>query len=415
METQHPSGKQDKQYVENRRHLASGEEEKHLALARSPDTAPEMLFYLGENGSEQVRAAVAENPASPQKIDLALSEDEAEQVRGKLALKISRLLKDCGEDEVCLIVGRIEQTLLKLARDHQPRIRQILAEELKASERVPRKVVDILARDEEDAVACPILRYSPLLTDTELSELVAAGLVESRLKSVAGRETVSKRLADAIVDTLEIPAVAELLVNKGADIREETMAEIVEMARATDALHGPLADNPNLSIRLMRRIAGFIAVALTDRMVEVHGVNPEEAQHILKRSRARIADEKFDADDTESVEQVIGRLDKAGVLDDEALRDAIEGRKKSLALAMLAHMADVPPEAVETIIATKDGRAITALAHKAGLEMRTALIMQSKLAYVSGSKFLSAKGGTDYPESPARLARALDPILSEYQ
>ena len=60
-------------------------------------------------------------------------------------------------------------------------MRQIIAEEIKHATGAPRDVVMRLARDVELIVAAPILEYSPLLTDSELLEVIAAGVVEGGL------------------------------------------------------------------------------------------------------------------------------------------------------------------------------------------------------------------------------------------
>ena len=67
------------------------------------------------------------------------------------------------------------------------------------------------------------MEYSPLLSDEDLLEIIAAGPVQGGLSAVARRSKVDVSIADAIVRANDIPAVAALLGNKNAQIREETL------------------------------------------------------------------------------------------------------------------------------------------------------------------------------------------------
>jgi uncharacterized protein (DUF2336 family) len=51
----------------------------------------------------------------------------------------------------------------RLAHDAVPRVRAILAEQIKASSQAPAHVVEVLAQDCELIVRAPILECSPLL------------------------------------------------------------------------------------------------------------------------------------------------------------------------------------------------------------------------------------------------------------
>src|SRR6185312_14087647 len=100
-----------------------------------------------------------------------------------------------------------------------------LAEEIKTLDCIPRFIAGTLARDVESMVAAPILEYSPLLSDVDLLEVVAAAKAEEVLAAVARRRPLSEPVADAIVMSLDIPAVAALLANPDAQIRRETLEE----------------------------------------------------------------------------------------------------------------------------------------------------------------------------------------------
>ncbi|MFX5252870.1 DUF2336 domain-containing protein, partial [Acinetobacter baumannii] len=81
---------------------------------------------------------------------------------------------------------------------------------------------------------------------------------------------LSYNVSDAVVATLDGPAVATLLANKSAQVREETLDTIIEHAASMENWHKPLVMRAELSLRAMRRIAGFVAASLIDELVDRH-------------------------------------------------------------------------------------------------------------------------------------------------
>jgi len=399
-----PDTRVSRRYRQERRVLEEGDVEARLDLARDNATHPEVLYYLAEDTESEVRRGVAANDTTPRQADALLTEDGDDEVRMELARKIARLLPGLSSEENRQLRERTLSVLDTLARDTLPKVRAIVSEEIKHSQAVPKDLVVRLARDVEDAVACPILEYSPLLGDDDLREIIAAGLTESALTAVARRKHVSEEVSDDVAGTLEIPAVAALLANPNAQIREETLDRIIEQAREVEELHAPLALRPQLSVRAMKRIAGFVASALVHRMLERNPIEENTADKILERVRERLLREGLEEADEDELIKQARDLYRRGVLDDEFVAEQIEANRRELLIQCLAVMSELPDKTVRKILTSKSGRAVTALAWEAGLTMRTAFKMQTELAIVSPSQLVPAKNGTDYPMSDDELA-----------
>ena len=162
-------------------------------------------------------------------------------MRAELAVKIARLMPGLSERESSHIFALTIETLECLARDAAVRVRAILAEEIKGLDCVPRDIALILARDVNAIVAAPILQYSPLLSDADLIEIIACGQIQQVLTAIASRKPLNEDVSYHLVQSLNVPAVAALLVNHDARIRKETMEQIVEQAEEINAWHMPLA------------------------------------------------------------------------------------------------------------------------------------------------------------------------------
>ncbi len=171
------------------------------------------------------------------------------------------------------------------------RVRAILAEEIKHSADVPKFIVSTLARDLESLVAAPVLEYSPLLSDTDLMEIIAAAKAEEVLAAIARRKPLDPKVADAIVSSLDIPAIAALLANPDARIREKTLDELAAQAEKVQAWHEPISLRTDLSRRAIWRIASFVGSSLIEQLVARYGLDEDIGHHLNKELRARLQDE----------------------------------------------------------------------------------------------------------------------------
>ncbi len=397
----HKTLPQQLSYEDALKALETHSDDLYRELAVREDAEPEMLYYLAQNSSQDIRECVAANPRTPIQADLILASDGNDDVRMELAKKINRLLPGLAPSEAEKIREQTIETIDTLARDKLPRVRQILAEEIKNSTEVPMEIIKRLAQDLEVIVSAPILEYSPLLGDEDLLEIIASGTASGALEAIAKRKVVSEPVSDAIVATLDIPAVAALLVNPNAQIREDTLDEIIESAEGIDAWHRPLVMRPDLSIRAVRRISGFVASSLITLLLERNNLEGDVLEGLKQRVRQRIQEEESLSSDTAEAAQIAqdeaARAWQEGRLDDTFVREAAEDGNRELVVESLALLTRLAPSLVNRIIESRQGKAITSLAWKAGLSMRVALKVQTFVAHVSPHAMVHARDGVDFP------------------
>ncbi len=377
--------------------LESGTDDQRKQLAARPDVRPEVLYFLAEDKSPEVRKLIAKNPSAPVQADEILKTDDSEEVRSELARKIGRLVPGLEKDEQSALREKAITVLEDLAKDQLPKVRAVIAEEIKSSSNVPKHIVDKLARDMEALVCGPILQYSPLLKDEDLREIIAAGATGTALEAIANREFVSEDVSNDIAASLEIPAIAALLTNHNAQIREDTLDQIISQAETVDDLHKPLALRPQLSIRAMKRIAGFVASALVHSMMEQSELDENQAEELLDRVRDRLENERVGDSEEAALAKKAQDYYNRKMLNDAFVVDQITHNRRELLIQCLAVMADLPATTIRQIIHSKSGRAVTALAWKAELSMHTAYELQTKFALVPTAQLLSGKDGHKYP------------------
>lgn len=396
--------------------------DRRLVASRA-DTQPEILFFLANDAAAEVRREIARNDATPRQADLLLCGDPDEEVRSGLARKIARLVPTLTADRV----GQLERMTLDiveaLARDQATAVRRAVAEVLKDSTGAPPQLIQQLARDLELSVSAPVLRHSPLLTDDDLLSIIGSQPMDGKLVAIAERAGLSGSVSEAVARTQSEAAVAALLGNGSAQIREETLDRIIDLAPKHEPWHGPLVRRPSLPPKAAARIAGFVSDQLL-KVLESRVDLPDDVRNAVRtaiqqrtkpQGGGRGGAEPLGIDDAEAEEAPKERpMDRArkahsaGKLDEEMIAGALTQGDRGFVLAALAVRANVPLDAVDKIIGGQSARGVTALCWKAKISMRLCRQVQLRVANIPPSSVLNAREGTHYPMSDSEMAWQLE-------
>ncbi len=402
------------------KHLARNADPKvrQLVAARS-DVSPELLFFLAADTAQAVRQEIAANPTTPGQADLLLAKDAEEGVRSVVLEKaVGRIPPNGSEPD-----GPLEKFTLKvltvLAEDPSPALRRMLSEAVQSLEHVPQSVVGSLVRDEESSVAEPVLRNSPQVTDEDLVSVLKTSPTRGRVAAIAQRPDLSQRVADAVVRTDDIDAVALLLGNESAQIREETLDHILAKAPARKSWHRPLVYRPNLTNAAVRRLARFVAVSLVEVLQQRHEMDEGTAEAVvatlrdrLRKNGAPLADEEpptdEEAPDGPSGAERARRMHAEGTLTEDEIDDAIFRGDRGFVVHGLALLAGVADSIVESILNAHSARGVVAIVWKAGLGMRLAMKVQLQIAQIAPASVIKARDGVDFPLTEQELTWQLE-------
>ena len=403
-------------YDESKRLARAGDREVRARLAGREDVRPEVLYFMAEDDSAEVRGRIAANLSTPRQADLILARDRDEAVREKLAHKIEVLLPELDADEQAQAHKYLVEVIEILAQDQVIRVRQIVAETLKEVASAPSHVIQRLARDAAEVVACPVLEFSPLLSDQDLLEIIESRGNSGRLGAISRRQGVGEQVTDAIVATRDEAAISALLNNGTAQIREEALDGLVAAALEVSAWREPLVRRPRLPASAVRKLAGFVAASLLDLLKVRDDLDRETARLVAREVERRIEDAAEEpgkkgvetAADGETAEKRAKHLFEAGELDDQVLIRALNGGDRDLVRHGLALRADLPLSLIDHILAAHSAKGVTALAWKADCAMRFASQLQLRLGGIAPNQVLNPRGGTDYPLSDEEMDWQLD-------
>ena len=410
------SGPSDKKHYEQAREAASSKHvDERRRLAGREDTEPEILYYLAEDPDENVRQAIAENKAAPRHADLLLARDGNPAVRSSLAEKIALLAPGLSADEQDKVRAMTYQVLEILAHDQMVRVREILSEILKDVADAPPALIRQLAWDAELAVSGPVLERSPVLSDDDLIEIVKSGPLSGALRAISRRQPVSTRVSDAIVGVDDEDAIAALLGNESAQIREETLDDLIDRAEGVSSWHAPLVKRPALSSAAAERLAEFVADSLLESLSrrndlpasvitrvrrEVHrrlkeGQSPDKVPDQAPAQRPP-APSRPASDMTGALEEAES-LYKKGQLSIKAVTDAIARGDRIFIIAALSVRAGLDVAVIEKGINTESQKGLVAFTWKAGFPAKVATQLQRFFLKVRPNDVLDATPSGGFP------------------
>ncbi len=370
-------------------------------LATRTDVTPEILYFLAEDPEPEIRKLIATNEATPAHADMMLAKDADQDVRGGLAAKVAKLSSGLSDDEQDTVRRMTREALEILARDQVARVRQILAETLVHVADAPTEVIRQLVWDSELVVAGPILQFSPVLTEADLLEIIESENVSGRLAAISQRDGLGTTLTDAIAATDDEEAVALMLSNPSAQIREEVLDRIIDRAADIESWHEPLVNRPVLPGRAAAKLARFVAHNLLESLEQRQDLPADILKEVRQVVEKRLAEEPPENPDKEktAVEDAHERAEQllaAGTLDEPVISKAIKNGDREFVIAGLSALSGLKMMVVRSVITNRSAKGMLAIAWKASLSARLAEILQRKLALV-GTKELLRADGNDYP------------------
>jgi uncharacterized protein (DUF2336 family) len=374
------------------------------ALAARDDLEPEIIYYLANDPDTEVRRLVARNDASPAKASLLLAADDSDDVRCEVAERLGRLVPGLPHDQTERTWRTVHQALNLLARDQLPRVRRALAEALKTLPDAPRDVICKLARDRDSSVAVPVLEFSPVLTDDDLIEVIKASPLTASLAAISRRVNVGEEVSKAIVGSGDTEAIAALLRNQSAQIREETLDLIIDAAPAYPTWHDPLVHRQKLAGKAALRIAEFVAESLLKQLAarqDFDSATTAALTHMVKKrlgaeQHASAVDELAQALDPEALalaaRQATGFHAKGKLTTEGVMRIAEEGLS-SMVIAALAQRARLDVQVVAEVVRSASAKGMLAVAWAGDFSADDAVILQIKVARIPPADVIKPRAG----------------------
>src|SRR5215510_16404977 len=128
-----------------------------------------------------------------------------------------------------------------------------LSERLAPINNAPINVVHTLARDDEIAIAGPVLSLSDRLTTPDLIE-IALAKSQSHLLAISQRRSLSESLTDALIERGDRQVIGKLAENSGARFSERAYAYLVEQSEADETLLEKIGLRIDIPLHIFRSL-----------------------------------------------------------------------------------------------------------------------------------------------------------------
>ncbi|MDP1966837.1 MAG: DUF2336 domain-containing protein, partial [Reyranella sp.] len=209
----------------------------------------------------------------------AATADERAVAAHKLCRTIDR---EVLSDEDRVVAADI---LRVMAADAAELVRRAVAVTLKASDVLPHDVALKLARDVE-SVSLPLLNFSPVFTDDDLSEIVRLGGPVRQL-AIAKRPVLSEKVTSALVEHGSEPAVEAACANDNAAFSERSLQDALDRFKRSEQVLAAVAYRNVLPLAVTERLIDMVSDQIRDHLLNHHALSPEVALQIAIGSKER--------------------------------------------------------------------------------------------------------------------------------
>lgn len=300
-----------------------------------------------------------------------------------------------------------EEIFRVLVKDAEVRVREALSVGLKNSADLPHDVAMTLAKD-VDSVALPILRFSEVLNDSDLIEIIR-DCAPTKQETIAQRDSVTASVADALIDSENPQAVARLVANQGADLNEDAMGRVIDKYEESEEVADSLVRRPNLSTAISERLVTALSGRLESFLVEQHELAADTASSLILQVRERATVSLLsDGSSDEELDRLIEQLHVNGRLTSTLVLRALCMGDISFFEVALARLAGIPIQNARILIHDKGTLGLESIYLRAGLPERLFAAVRAGVEVVQETDY---DGGDN--DRNRYIERMLERILTQ--
>ena len=202
------------------------------------------------------------------------------------ALVTHKLCRRIGNEELSSQDKVIaDQILSLLARDAETLVRRAMSVTLKNSPNLPRDVALRLAQDVE-SVAIPVIQNSPVFRNSDLVELVL-NATDAKQVAVAGRDSLSALVTDAIAEHGCRDAVCTMSANNGAELSQRGYEVTLDRFKTDSGVHEALISRDWIPPQVAEKMVSLVTGELFDQLVNTHELPPQLAIELASGASER--------------------------------------------------------------------------------------------------------------------------------
>jgi uncharacterized protein (DUF2336 family) len=297
-----------------------------------------------------------------------------------------------------------------MIKDAEVRVREALAETLKANPAIPHDIALALAAD-VDEVALPVIRSSEVLSDDDLIAIIGADN-ETKQIAVAQRPQVSERVSRALVETERESVVGTLVANDGAEISRESFDKVLETLGNSIAVQEALVRRKRIPVAIAERMLTLVSATLRDELIARHEMPGGMADFLVLQSREKATVALAGESGAEDVMTLVRQLHESDRLTPSIILRALCVGDLRFFEAAISVRAGVPLVNARRLIYDPGELGLKRVYEAAGLPVAQFIAAR---AAVRAVQMLEYDGAMDSAEDRKRFSRRLiEMILTQY-
>jgi len=309
------------------------------------------------------------------------------QRRTETLQRITRLFLDGASTYNDQHVGLFDDVFGLLIEEIESKARAELSAHLAPVANAPPKLLRVLARDDDIAVAGPVLKLAPRLPEADLID-VAKRKSQAHLQAISARRAIGEAVTDVLVGRGNREVARRVAGNRGAHISAQGFSRLVKRAAEDTVLAERVGSRADIPPPMFRELLTRAKAVVQRRLLvsaaphvkaEIRGVLAKVAEEI----GARIGPRDYGA-----AGRVVLNLSRAGRMNEAALAAFCAEGKYEETVVGLAALVKVPVKVVDRLIGGDQPDAILILCKAAGLAWST---VEALLRVRSAGKSLPAQ------------------------
>jgi uncharacterized protein (DUF2336 family) len=267
-------------------------------------------------------------------------------------------------------VDLFDDVFVLLIEEIESKARAELANHLAPVSNAPVKVLRKLAKDDDIAVAGPVLKLAPRLPEADLID-VAKTKGQAHLHAISARRPLGEAVTDVLVRRGDRDVARRVADNRSARISEKGFYRLVKRAEEDGILAEKVGSRPDIPAQMFRDLLRKATTVVHRRLIasatpEVRAAICDILAKVSKEVGARVGPRDFTA-----AQRLVLSLGRARRLDETALVSFCSEGKYEETVAALAALAKVPIKIADRLMSSGRPDPVLILCKAAGLSWAT--------------------------------------------
>ncbi|HUC49506.1 MAG TPA: DUF2336 domain-containing protein [Xanthobacteraceae bacterium] len=247
-------------------------------------------------------------------------------------------------------IALFDEVFVLLIAVIETKAREVLSGRLAPLENAPPKVLRTLARDDDIAIAGPVLKLSKQLAESDLVAL-AATKSQAHLQAISERPSLGEAVTDILVRRGDRDVARQVAENHGARISETGFVRLVARAASDGVLAEKVGLRPDIPPDMFRELLIKATAVVHERLLAAASPElREEIRRVLDQISGEIG-ARVGPRDYHTAQRIVLSLMQAGRMNEAVLACFAREHKFEEMVVAVAALSKVPIKIVDRLMA----------------------------------------------------------------